>query len=106
MRNVQAVCGRAVLTACQHPSRERGGDGRCQWEPAGTKPCGKLKMQAELGSAWSVLPKRCLNWQDGWFRSVFNQADGRASRERGQRYVGRGAEMNQGSAEAFICSLF
>lgn len=101
---MQAVCGRAVLGACQHPGRERGGDGGCQWEPAGTKPCGKLKMQAELGVRGVSSPSAAWTGRRaglGWF----NNRDGWVSGEPGQGWVGRGAEPKGGSAEAFICNV-
>lgn len=88
-RNVQPVCGRAVLAACQHPGRERSGMAAANGSRQERSHVGNLKCKW----SWECVasPSQALPELAGWLVSVgSSNGDGCASGERGQRALGEG----------------
>lgn len=103
-----ATCRLCVVGLYSQPANTRAGNAagmaaangsRQEWSHVGNLKCKQ---------SWECVacPSQALPDLAGWLVSVGFSVDGCASVERGQPSAGRGAEMNQASAEAFICNVF
>lgn len=93
-RNVQAVCGRAVLAACQHPGRERSGMAAANGSRQEPSHVGNLKCKW----SWECVasPPRALpGLAGGLLSGGSSNGDGCAGGERGSG-AGSGAGGTRG----------